>query len=178
VRRRLLLAAAVLVAAWLGACAFLFLWPREDSPRSADAIVVLAGDERRLDTALELVDRGVSRTLVISDPRDPDFEEAVALCTGTDERRRRLDVVCFRADPYSTRGEARAVARLARERGWRRVAVVTSTYHVFRSRLLLERCLDVDVAVTGAPYALTVVPRALVTETAKLVYALAFARSC
>src|SRR5207302_3458235 len=38
-------------------------------------------------------------------------------------------------------GAARQIARLAGERGWRRVLVVTSTYHIPRARLIFRRSL-------------------------------------
>ena len=168
--------ALALVVAWLVACAFLFVWPADDEPRSADAIVVLAGGKKqRLEKALELVGDGVARTLVISDGRDPDWPEANRLCNGA---RPELEVVCFRPDPYSTRGEARGVKRLAAEKGWKHLAVVTSTSHVFRARLLFERCLPGDVDVVAAGHRARLLANALVFESLKLAYAEALARDC
>ncbi len=168
--------AAALVAAWLVACALLFVWPDDDEPSRADAIVVLAGGKKqRLGKALELVENGVSDTLVISDGRDPGWPEANRLCTGA---RSDLDVVCFRPRPYSTRGEAQAVARFAQQRQWEHVAVVTSRFHVFRARILFERCLDGPVDVVAAGYRLRFLPSALVFETLKLTHAEVVEREC
>jgi uncharacterized SAM-binding protein YcdF (DUF218 family) len=173
---RILYGLAALLAVWLVVAAVLFVFPREDSVTRADAIVVLAGGKKeRLGKALDLVDDGVSRTLVISDGRDPGWPEANRLCDGA---RSELTVICFRPDPYSTRGEAEAVARMAGERGWRHVAVVTSTFHVFRARMLFDRCIDSEVDVVGASYPLIFLPRQIVFETLKLSYALTFGRSC
>ena len=72
-------------------------------------------------------------------------------CSGrsTGRRRERLcaahryagaRVVCFTAVPFSTRGEAETVARLARARGWHSVVVVTSTFHITRAHMLFRRC--------------------------------------
>ena len=36
--------------------------------------------------------------------------------------------------------DARAIARLARERGWSSIVVVTSRFHVTRARMLFRRC--------------------------------------
>jgi uncharacterized SAM-binding protein YcdF (DUF218 family) len=58
------------------------------------------------------------------------------------------------------------------------VAVVTSTFHVFRTRMLFERCLDGDVYVVGARYKLRYLPSALFWETGKLGYALTVDRDC
>ena len=46
--------------------------------------------------------------------------------------------------PLQHAGRGSGVARLARERGWRKVAVVTSSFHVFRARKLFERCLPAE----------------------------------
>jgi uncharacterized SAM-binding protein YcdF (DUF218 family) len=166
---------AAAVAAWLIACAFLFVFPDDDEPRRADAIVVLAGGKKqRLEKALQLVDDGVSRTLVLSDGRDPGWPEANRLCNGP---RSGLEVVCFRPEPYSTRGEAEHVAALARRHGWKRIAVVTSTSHVYRARLLFERCGGrVDVVAAGHRW--SYLAQALVFETLKLAHALALERRC
>jgi uncharacterized SAM-binding protein YcdF (DUF218 family) len=167
--------ALLVVLAWLAACAFLFVWPNDDEPRRADAVVVLAGGRKlRLEKGLELMRRDLAHTLVISDGEARGWLEANRLCNGAATGFR---VVCFTPDPYSTQGEAQGVARLARERGWRSVTVVTSRFHVHRARLLFERCLP-DVRVVAARYQLRYLPSALFWETGKLSYALAVDRDC
>lgn len=164
------------VALWLALCAYLFVWPREDDPRRVDAVVVLAGGRSaRLEKGLELVRRGVSDMLVISDGRAEGWVRANRLCAnGADSFR----VLCFKPDPYSTQGEAEAIARLGRRNGWRSVAVVTSTFHVFRARMLFERCFPGEVDAVGADYKLRYLPAALFWETSKLSYALTVERDC
>ena len=160
-----------LVAAWFVGCGVLFLWPREDSPRSADAVVVLAGDAaERIPRGLELVESGVAPSLVLSREPGRKWSHWRDLCT-------RRSVVCFSADPYSTAGEADAVARLAARRGWRSIVVVTSRYHLFRARLLFRRCLPGRVSVVSADYDRRWLPVTLPLETAKLVGAVV-ARDC
>ena len=164
------------VVAWLAICAFLFVWPREDSPQQADAVVVLSGDrDFRLPRALELMRDDVAGALVISDGQDPRWPQANRLC---DRGARRFRVFCFRPEPYSTTGEAEAVARLARARGWDSLVVVTSTFHVYRARMLFERCFGGDVDAIGSRYKLQYLPSALFWETSKLVHALAVRRDC
>ena len=80
---------------------------------------------------------------MISDGLDEGWAEAMRLCTS---RR----AICFTPDPYSTQGEARWIAQEARKRGWDSVVVVTSTYHVRRTRMIVERCYGGDLAVVGA----------------------------
>jgi uncharacterized SAM-binding protein YcdF (DUF218 family) len=131
IRRLLLLAVAGLLAIVLiGVNLRLFVWPSTDAVQPADAVVVLAGgDGERLDHGLALVRAGVAPTLAVSIGPDQ-------LCNSTQS----FSVVCFLPNPETTRGEAEAIGRLAREHGWDNIVLVTSTSHVTRARLLLERC--------------------------------------
>jgi uncharacterized SAM-binding protein YcdF (DUF218 family) len=177
--RRLLLLLAALVAAWLVACAFLFVWPRTDAPPArADAVVVLSGGlDRRLDPALALVRRGVAPVLVISSPFRGKWPEAQNLCTGR-TRPAGFRVLCFDASPYSTQGEARAVARLARTHGWSRVVVVTSTFHVTRARMLFRRCYHGSLWMVGSAWPWWRLPEEWASETGKLLVQLTVQRGC
>jgi uncharacterized SAM-binding protein YcdF (DUF218 family) len=51
-----------------------------------------------------------------------------------------VEVVRFVPDPSTTRGEARFVVALARDRGWERVVVVSGRSQVGRARLRFRRC--------------------------------------
>ena len=170
---RVVLLAAVL--AFLGLSAKLFIWPVQNSPKRADAVVVLSGDKPRLTKALELMRRGVAPMLVISVGLAPKWPEANRLCRQGSPRFR---VVCFRPDPYSTRGEARRVARMARTRAWKTVVIVTSTYHITRARLIFNRCLDGRVQAVGADYPLQELPQHVLWEWAKLAAAETVERGC
>jgi uncharacterized SAM-binding protein YcdF (DUF218 family) len=146
-RRRVRVALAVVGAVLLGATARLFVWPPTDAVGRADAVVVLDGGRgERLDAARELVARGTAPTLAISTGRELDPGEAGGLCTTPQP----VEVVCFTPTPDSTRGEARAVAALARRHGWDDLVLVTSTYHVTRATMLVERCFDGAVDVVAA----------------------------
>jgi uncharacterized SAM-binding protein YcdF (DUF218 family) len=108
------------------------------SPGSpADAVVALAGPVRSVEAAQRLVEQGVARELVLSNAYGPDDAELNRLCTSPPPGYR---ITCFVPDPDSTRGEARAIRKLARERGWNDVIVVTPTFHISRARLILRRC--------------------------------------
>jgi hypothetical protein len=179
VTRRLLAVLAVLVVAWLVACAVLFVWPPTGLGRGrADAVVVLSGDEnRRLDPALGLVRRGVAPILVISSAAlDPKWRKAHVLCSHPDQGG--FHVLCFDASPYSTQGEARGIARLAREHHWQRVVVVTSTFHVTRARMLIERCYRGGLAMVGASSTWWRLPEEWASETGKLLVQLTLRRDC
>lgn len=175
-RRIVLLLVAVPLAVWVGLDIYLFATPSLDRPQHAAAVIVLAGDRKpRLDRALQLIRAGVSRTLVISDGLDPLWPTANRLCVrGGDGFR----VVCFRPEPYSTRGEARGFARLARENGWTSVVIATSTFHVTRARLLFRRCFDGRVQGVGARASLHRSLFNYVSEPAKLLVQLVFVRAC
>lgn len=178
-RPRPVLAALLLLAlgAWASATAVLIFLPDEGAPARANAVVVLSGDKgRRLERALELMRRRLAPVLVISAGLDKRQPKANRLCaTGRGDGFR---VLCFMPHPDSTRGEAQAVARLARRHRWRSVVIVTSRFHVTRARMLFERCLDARVNAVGASYPWTSIPVAVVSEWLKLAYALLVARGC
>ena len=156
------------------ATAVLFVFPREDNPRRADLVVVLSGSHDRLPKGLELVRRGVAPVLVISDGAVPGWPPANRLCRGGASFR----VVCFHPNPYSTRGEARFVARMMKRHGWTSVVVVTSRYHVFRARMDFRRCVEGHVDGVGASTSLDRWIAGIVQEWPKLGYSLTLGRSC
>lgn len=58
-------------------------------------------------------------------------------------------VYCIYPEPVSTWGEAQEVARMAEAGDWPAATVVTSDFHLARSRLLFQRCLGVPIALVG-----------------------------
>ena len=150
------------------------LWPPTDDPREADAVVVLSGDHGdRLARAKELLAAGVAPTLVLVGT--PDSVENLDMCAG----RTAYDVVCLRPQPDTTRTEAAATAELARSRNWDTLAVVTSTSHVARARLLFDRCFGGTLHVVGteARTRRDVLRKARIHEWFGLIYA-QWARGC
>ena len=145
------------------------MWPPRHVPQHADAIVVLAGARGpRLARGLALVRRGVAPVLLISDGWGLAWVEANRLCAG---RPAPVPVLCVRPDPYSTRGEARTVARLAGSRGWQSIVVVTSRYHIARARILFDRCFDGAIYTDGAQQSFFGRLVAAPLETIKLAHA-------
>jgi len=120
-----------------------------DSPEPADAVVVLGPgrDGERLARAQELLDAQLADTLVVSMARGGQRAATDAVCA---DEPAEIEVICFTADPFNTRGEAQAIAQLSAARGWTKLLVVTSDYHVRRARLLFARCYDDSLAVVGA----------------------------
>ena len=174
--RRALLVLIGLVVAWAVGAAVLFVWPPRHVPDHADAVVVLAGGRGpRLARGLALVGRGLAPVLVVSDGWSPTWPEANRICAG---RRVPARVLCLHPEPYDTRGEAEAFARLARSRGWRSVVVVSSRYHIVRARMLFDRCFDGTVYADGANQSFATRLWASATETAKLAYAFVVRPTC
>ncbi len=138
-------------------------------------MVLAGGRGPRLARGLALLHRHVAPVLVISDGWSPTWPEANRLCAG---RPVGGAVVCLHPEPYDTRGEAEAFARLARARGWRSVLVVSSRYHLVRARMLFDRCFDGTVYADGPSQSLAARLWGSVTETAKLVYAFTLRPRC
>jgi uncharacterized SAM-binding protein YcdF (DUF218 family) len=146
---------ALLAVAWL-AVAFspLTEWmarglPRQDSERAADAVFVLASRTQadgeptctamsRLVHGLELLGEGRAPRLVVSELPQP--YAAYAPTARALMARLGLGQEVLAVGPVrSTRDEAVAVARLFRERGWRRVLLVSSPTHTRRAAASFER---------------------------------------
>ena len=172
------LAGLLVVAALLGAMTWrLFIRPATHVPRRADAVVVLSGTwETRILEGMRLVRRGVASELVFVGVTDSPMARDV--CSGVTRLPAR--VTCLHPDPDSTRTEVRAAARLAEQRGWRSLVLVTSTFHVTRGGLLLRRCFDggVDVVGTDLPAGIHLTPRLLLREWGGLLHATVVRRAC
>ncbi len=160
--RLLLLALVVAELALVAVSVSWFILYDDEPVATADAIVVLAGSKHRLPVGLELFRQKVAPTLVVSDGLDPRSPSTQRLCLD------RRAVICPRPDPYSTRGEARMIARLARERGWSSVVVVSSRFHLYRAKLLIRRCYDGRLAMVGSRNTWYTLPLNIGTEWLKL----------
>jgi uncharacterized SAM-binding protein YcdF (DUF218 family) len=173
----IILATAALIVglAGLGLSVRAIVEPEIDVPSRADAVITLSGDRgERLPRALGLVRAGVAPTLVIDGL--PDLEEAKQLCRSSPD----FEVICLHPTPDNTRSEAEAVGRLARDRGWTRVVVVTDKVHVARARLLFDRCVEGAVAVVAAPTPRSLQPtwKAIAHEWLGITDALTLSRGC
>lgn len=123
----------------------LFVLPAVDEPEDVrvepvDAVLVLGGGRgERVATGLALLDRlaDPAPALLLSLPYEPPL-----LTCGTVPGHPDVAVTCLQPDPLTTSGEAADVTTLAAERGWGRLVVVTSDYHVTRSRALFSRCAE------------------------------------
>jgi uncharacterized SAM-binding protein YcdF (DUF218 family) len=161
-RRRWVALAALLVAVPVLAVLAVLSWrwyvrPAVDGPAPADAVVVFGGSGDRFERAVALVEAGYADVIVLSDPYN---EERGAsryqwFCRNDGSRPgypvHDYETICFEPRPQTTRGEARFLADLARERGWERVDLVTSVDQATRARMLVGRCWDGDVASVVVP---------------------------
>jgi uncharacterized SAM-binding protein YcdF (DUF218 family) len=168
-----LLPIALLV--WVLAAGAVYLFDHGGSPIHADAVVVLQGSKTRLPKGLQLVEQGYAPLLVIS--RGDRKTAESRLCAGKGVAAH-VRILCFTANPPSTRGEAEFIGRLAKARGLSTIDVVTSQFHVFRARIVIARCYHGRVQMVGASQPAWKLPWYAVNETAKLAYQLVVARSC
>jgi hypothetical protein len=130
--RRLFVPTTALAGAlFAGLTAHLFVFPAVDRPTHADAIVMFEGAEDRLGKAMELARAGYAPVLVISTPGRRRCPVAAAPTSR---------VICFSPNPVTTRGEARASARLAARYGWRKILFVTGRAQDTRARIRIGRC--------------------------------------
>jgi uncharacterized SAM-binding protein YcdF (DUF218 family) len=122
---------------------------RRDPLEPADAIFVLGSsvqkdDELTTDATsrllhgLELLGQGLASRLIVSELRPPQGRHAAAARRAME--RLRLEAELIAVGPVrTTREEALLVGRLCRERGFRRLLVVTSPLHSRRACAALER---------------------------------------
>jgi hypothetical protein len=147
----------------------LFVSPPTNTPTRADAIVVLGGPGDRLGVGWDLADDDLAPTIVV-------FLEEPELCEPLDDD---PEEICLAPEPSTTRGEARIVAELARDRGWDHLVVVTAASQSVRASIRLERCFDgrLDMA-TVREDGLAMQVYRVVYENAAMIKALVVQRDC
>ena len=134
----------------------------DEAPQRSDAIVVLGNDNylgERASRAADLYrERWAPRVIASGAQIRPYASYADLIRRDLIERGVPPDaVVHFSNFGGNTREEAYAVRRLLRDRGWKRIVVVTSNYHTRRARYIYRRVLDPGmevrvVAATDAAY--------------------------
>jgi uncharacterized SAM-binding protein YcdF (DUF218 family) len=166
----------ILLVVWFVGVWYLLLNPKSDHPQSASVVMVLSGDSKhRLPRALGLMGRRVATTLIISDGMHGTLR-ARKLCSSGGPPA--FHVICFRPDPYSTRGEAEAFARMATLNHWTSVAIVSSPTHLTRARILFERCFHGTIYTVRARQTKLSKIESVFFETGKLFVEETLVRSC
>lgn len=134
-------AALVVLAMVGGITTTVALVPRHDTIGAVDAVIVLGGGAgERLALGRELADER-EVPLVLSAEAIDEGARSGLTCD--------VEVVCLEPVPVTTAGEARTTRSLADQRGWDRIAVATSSYHVNRTRMLFGQCHGPRVDVFG-----------------------------
>jgi len=121
-------------------------WVVSDPPEHADAIVVLSDDNYDADRAAraaELYKAGWAPRIVASGRYLRPYAGIAELMERdlTDRGVPKSAVVRLAHRATDTREEAAALAPFLAQHGWKKILLVTSTYHTRRSRFIFERSL-------------------------------------
>jgi uncharacterized SAM-binding protein YcdF (DUF218 family) len=172
VLRVLLFLAFLVFVGFVVGSARLFVWPPTDQPVKADAVIALGGDSGQLreKLALHLARSGYAPIAVIS----LGGKKAVPCPHPV----RGIKIICFRADPLDTRGEAEYAARLTAKRHWRRIIVVSERSQATRARMLFKRCTRVQLVMVPVEDPRKSLFFAVAYEWGALTKALVLERSC
>ncbi len=170
-RRRVFAALAAVIVAFGLVTARLLVWPALGMPARVSAIVMLAGPGNRLPVALELAREHRAPVLVVSRGWQGYGGPCPAPVPG-------VKLICFDPDPGTTRGEAEALGKMARQFGWRSVVLVTTRPQDTRARVMAERCFGGSTYVVTAAFPATSWPYQIVYGWGALFKALVLARTC
>jgi hypothetical protein len=166
------IAAAAVVTNFVVITARVFVWPDlAPLPDHADAIIELAGpnDAGRDQVALELARQHRAPLLIQSTTPDDRF----CLPPPPD-----VTVECFHPDPDTTRGEARYIGRLAAQRHWTSIILVTTTDQAWRAHLRSERCFGGEIYNSTAHLPVLLWFRQIPYQWIATAKALTFERDC
>ena len=150
-----------------------FVWPDlPPLPQRADAIIELGG----------LGDRDGGALALARDHRAPVLVQSTVVAeAGTDRCLPPIPgvtILCFHAEPGTTRGEAEWIGQMARERHWTSVILVTTPDQASRAALRVMRCFDGQVYVSTTPLPVAHWITAIPYQWAATEKALAFERDC
>jgi hypothetical protein len=169
--RRAFAAVAAVIVVLIVLTARLFVWPAQGMPARVSAIVMLAGPGDRLPVALQLAREHRAPVLVVSrgwqgygGPCPPPVQGVM--------------LICFDPDPGTTRGEAEALGRLAKQYHWSSVVLVTTRTQDTRARIMAERCFGGSTYVVTAPLPLSSWPYQIAYGWGALLKALVVYRAC
>ena len=127
----------------------------EDSLQKSDAIIMLSADNFYADRATrsaEIYRQGLAPVVVASGQRlrphagIAELMEHDLIERGVPKER----ILQFAHDADSTREEAESLAKLAKEKKWNSVIVVTSNYHTRRAGYIFRRVLPKNISVKVA----------------------------
>ncbi|NQX28008.1 YdcF family protein [Microbacteriaceae bacterium VKM Ac-2854] len=145
-RLRIVLLALVVVAVQVALAVLpwrLYGDPAIDVVTKTDAVVVIGPSHSwRVEAARTVVAEGLTDNVIIplSGGRWSDSSACETGMAGA-------TVYCYVPDPFTTLGEAQYVWRLAKEKGWSNVTVITMKEHISRTRFVFEKCFQGRLAV-------------------------------
>jgi hypothetical protein len=174
-RRRLVVATlAMVVLAFVALTLVLFVEPDVNAPQRSNAIVVLGGNGAGpFDEGVALAREHYAPTIVLSLLPGTSCQGSVLPEVPS------VHLLCFLADPLSTQGEGRAIARLAATHHWDRVIVVMPTTQATRARLRVGRCYPGQILEVGVtPPGFWAWARGIAYEWPSLLKALVLQPSC
>jgi|SRR5699024_8863484 len=150
VSRRRLLSAFIVPTLLTLAVPAGFLFPPHAELGKSDAIMVIAGaSDGRHELGARLIEDGVSKRFVVSNPSGASDKVGYAHCNGSSRPTSATEAWCMKPDPVTTTGEALAIDKLAKQEGWTSITAVTNRPHNRRVRTNLERCTDLDYTVVS-----------------------------
>ena len=136
----------VAVLLFAGVTARYLIWPDlEPLPARVDAIIELGGPGDRDAAGLSLARSKIAPFLVQS---TTESEAGTNRCLPPVPD---VTVLCFHADPNTTRGEAQYIGLIAQRRHWNSVVLVTSTDQAERAILRVSRCFPGQIYVKTTP---------------------------
>lgn len=164
-RIRRWLAATVLLFTIAGTAGLpVYVHPKTDPLRRADAIFILGGYGDRKAYGFSLYDGGWAPNVVVSNlVQAQSADVTIWIDTWCTSQTFGSDYLPeFRPWPTSTKfcpkptpstvvGEARAIRDLAQQHGWRTVIVVTTRPNVALARMIFRRCFSGNVIMTASP---------------------------
>jgi uncharacterized SAM-binding protein YcdF (DUF218 family) len=135
-----------LLAYVLGYAAFAVLLPRPAGNQRTDAIVVLTGGSGRLERGFDLVERGLSRRLLISGVERTVRPNELAAAYDVDAQMFECCIILGR-ESFDTRSNADEVARWVQRRRIRSIRLVTNDLHMPRAGYELRKRVGGDVSI-------------------------------
>lgn len=157
-----------LVVAWaLGFALFFVKLPNSIKPDAvqADAIVVLTGGKGRLEAGIELLQNGSGKRLLISGVHPDVVKKELITLTGAAPA---LFNCCIDLDyaAGNTSGNATETANWAKNKGYKKLILVTADYHIQRSLILFRQAMP-DTQIHPFPVTANIGPLMLAREYSK-----------
>lgn len=141
--RRAAIGALSVIALLVVAGLPVYVFPAQSTPAHSDVVFVIGPAQQwRLDLGRELVEDGHGDVLLVSAPAE---DSGIATC----DEPQTIEVICELPIPFTTQGEARILQRQMAEHGWTTATVITSTPHIVRTRMIMDRCVPDGVSVIG-----------------------------